>query len=238
MLNKKNKSQAGFTIMEIVVATTVFAIVSVALLGLFNNVLKINRRSEALRQSAQGIRDFMEFLVKEVRNGQINYFVSNGTPTASLGPCAAPASAVANTYASPDNKLSVINTENIAECFYLAYGAGGAGSVNSYVGAGVFSKNTNVASPNYNPTPVLAIQKYGVSTIYAINPPNMIIDDLAFNVRPLRDPYSKDASNPYPEVQPFVTILIKARVLLPTGEQVPIVYQTTVSSNKYDIPSE
>lgn len=233
-------SGAGFTLMEIVVATTIFAVVSVALLSLFNNVLKISRRSEALRQSSQGIRDFMEFMVKEIRNGQINYFVANGSPTPSLDPCTAPASVVSPTYTSPDNKISIVTTENVQECFYLGYGAGGAGALNSYVGAGIFSKNTTSSSPNYNPTPVLVVKKFGVASVYPINPPNMLIDDIAFNIRPLRDPYSNDpvSSVLYPEVQPFVTILIKARVQLPTGEQVPIIYQTSVSSNKYDIPSE
>ena len=66
-LNKKNS--AGFTLMEIVVATTLFAIVFSSLLGLFNYILKINRKSEALRQASQGARDFVEYLVKEIRNG-------------------------------------------------------------------------------------------------------------------------------------------------------------------------
>ena len=71
--------------MEIMVATVIFAIIFSSLLSLFNYVLKINRKTEALRQSAQGARDFVEFLVKEVRNGQIDYYVSNGQYTAKIG---------------------------------------------------------------------------------------------------------------------------------------------------------
>jgi prepilin-type N-terminal cleavage/methylation domain-containing protein len=82
------KKNLGFTLMEIVVSTTIFAIVAAAMMSLFNYVLKINRRSEALRQSAQGLRNFVEILAKDIRNGQIDYFVINGTtqsPVAPLG---------------------------------------------------------------------------------------------------------------------------------------------------------
>ena len=42
----------------------------------------------------------------------------------------------------------------------------------------------------------------------------------------------------YPKLQPFVTIFAKFVANLPTGENVPIYYQTSVSSNQYDIPNQ
>lgn len=184
-------------------------------------------------------------MAKEIRNGQIYYFVSNGTYTQkinndNIAPCGPPgtpgnSATGADTYSSVENKLAIINTDNIPECFFLAYGAGGAGTVNNYVGAGIYSKDTNSVSAGYNPNPNLVIYKNGVTGLHAINPKNMRIDNLSFIIRPLKDPYT--ATGGYAKKQPLVSIFIKATVQLQTGEQVPVIYQTTVSSNKYDIPS-
>ena len=76
---KNKKNQTGFTLMEIVVATTIFAVVTVALLSLFNYILKINRRSQALTQAADGMRNFVEFLTKQIQNGQIDYYITTGS---------------------------------------------------------------------------------------------------------------------------------------------------------------
>jgi prepilin-type N-terminal cleavage/methylation domain-containing protein len=65
--------QQGFTLTEVVVATAIFATVLTIMLTLFNYTLKINRRTEALRQASQSMRNFVEFLVREVRNGTIDY---------------------------------------------------------------------------------------------------------------------------------------------------------------------
>lgn len=68
-----HESGAGFTLMEIVVATTIFVMTITLMLTLFNYTLKISRQAEALRQLTQGMRNFSEFLVKEIRNGKIDY---------------------------------------------------------------------------------------------------------------------------------------------------------------------
>jgi len=221
----KNKGgQAGFTLMEIMVATVIFAVIAVETLALFNYVLKINRRAEALRQAAQGVRDFVEFVVKEVRNGQIDYYVGNGTVyTPGIGPCVppgvvgAPATGAA-TYSLQENRLGIINTDNIQECFYYGDSSG------TWMGGGNFTGGSN-----------LVLQKNGVSGAQILNPPNFHVDNLMFYIRPLKDPYTTTGG--LAKVQPFVTIIIKFVVTLPTGEQVPIYYQTSVSSNKYDIPN-
>jgi type II secretory pathway pseudopilin PulG len=243
---KSFANEAGFTIMEILVATTVFTVASVSIFGLFNYVLKINRRAEALRQASQGIRDFVEYMAKEIRNGQVYYFVSNGTNytqkingdnSAPCGPPGTPGTSAtgADTYTEQENKVAVLNTDNVPECFYLGYGPGGSTAQNTYVGSGIFSKDTNPSSPGYNPNPALVVAKNGVPVPQSINPSNMRIDNLAFIVRPQKDPYT--ATGGLARRQPFVSIFLKATVQLGTGEIVPITYQTTVSSNKYDIPN-
>jgi prepilin-type N-terminal cleavage/methylation domain-containing protein len=234
---KLHDQEAGFTLMEIIVATTIFAIVTVALLGLFNYVLKINRRSQALAQASEGMRNFVEFLAKEIQNGQIDYYVANGSslvPAFSVtSPCGPPASLGSNTYYMPDNKLGIINTDNLQECFY--YGKANGSYADTIGGIPLtFSSSTGATA--------LVMQESGVSTTtpQILNPPNFRIDNLMFLIKPLCDPYTPTCTsygNSYPKIQPSVTIIIKFVTSLPTGEQVPIYYQTTVSSNKYDIPN-
>jgi prepilin-type N-terminal cleavage/methylation domain-containing protein len=247
------KSGAGFTLMEIMVATVIFALVAVSLLSLFNFVLKINRRGEALRQAAQDSQNFVEYLVKEIRNGQVDYFVSNGNYNTLINydanvPCRGynPGNAVGvndpPTYQTVtqgsasglavSNWLGIINTDKIEECFYFAKADGV-----TYVDSAAAPPVTFTASSAANYT--LALEKSGITAIQKLNPPNSRIEDLMFVVRPQNDPYTKwGASGVYPKIQPVVDIIIKFVVQLPTGEQVPMYYQTAVSENKYDIPNQ
>lgn len=217
------KRQKGFTLVEIMVATVLFVVVVVALLSLFNYILRINRRSEALRQASQGMRDFVEYLVKQVRNGQINYGYADpgGTQPSSLpAPCSNIVAAdytVAPGYGTAlnkaDNKLGLLDTDNNEICLYYA----SAGT--TYIGSAIFTGGTNL---------VLA---KGSSPLQILNASNFKINKAMFLVQPTKDPYSPGNS----KGQPFVTIIINFQAVLPTGEQVPIYYQTTVSTSKYDI---
>jgi prepilin-type N-terminal cleavage/methylation domain-containing protein len=220
---KMFQKNGGFTLMEIMVASTIFVIISASMLSLFNYVLKINRRSEALRQASQSIRNLVELLVKEVRNGQIHYgFVDPGgtTVSAAPGPCS---SLNLTGYTSPDNKLALLNTDNKLECFY--YGDDTPVTPNIAAGAYKFS-----AQPGHSYT--LTLMK-GSLAAQILNPPNLSIDKFIFMVRPLLDPYTPGN----PKSHPFVTIVTKFTVRLPTGEQVPMYYQTTVATSKYDVPN-
>ncbi|MCL5666468.1 MAG: type II secretion system GspH family protein [Patescibacteria group bacterium] len=222
-LGIKKKKQSGFTLMEIIVATTIFVMTSTALLSLFNYVLKINRRSEALRQASQGMRNFAEFLVKEVRNGQIDYFVLNGTqPGTGIGPCQPPVidSTVHDTYGAKSNWLGIITPEGEEECVYFADQNG------SQLPSTTF---TAPSGSNYT----LALEKTG-GIKQTLNPPNFRIDSLMFLVRPVRNPYSPLGG--YEQISPSAVIMMKFVAQLPTGEQVPIYYQTAVTPDRYDIP--
>jgi hypothetical protein len=67
---------------------------------------------------------------------------------------------------------------------------------------------------------------------------NFNVDNLMFIVRPAADPYSKAYTGSYPKIPPVVSIFIKFTTKLPSGEQVPIYYQTSVATNQYDIPNQ
>ena len=229
--------QRGFTIMEIMVATTLFAFTSVALTTLFNYTLKINRRAEALRQATQGIRDFVELIAKEVRNGQIDYGVVDpgqvveGAP---VGPCPIPSSAaysqsligvqnVASSYQTLENKLGVVDINGVQSCFYLGLSS---------------TDDTPVANTVH--TGQLYLKKGSSGVPQPVNTPNLTVNYLGFLIRPTCDPYGiycQDYGNHASKIQPFVTIMANFTTKLPTGEQVNLYYQTTVSTDKYDVPN-
>ncbi len=222
LLEKKRPgkvSASGFTLMEIVVATAIFAVVVTAMMSLFNYTLKINRRTEALRQATQGMRNFVEYIVKIVRNGQIDYGVNpdHASLASSIGSCPRPTSVGNNTYAQKENTLGLYDDSSLERlCLYLGNSSG------TYVGA------------NVNTGQTLVLEKAG-GFKQILNPPNFAVENLIFYIRPRKDPYVTTGG--LARVQPFVSIVMKVVAKLPTGEIQPIYYQTTISSDKYDIPN-
>lgn len=93
--------------MEIVVATTIFVTSVTIMMVLFNYTLKINRQVDALRQNAQGTRNFVEFLVREIRNGKIDYT----TVYASCQP---------NYFSNQNQAVAIVNRAGELECFYVS----------------------------------------------------------------------------------------------------------------------
>lgn len=67
------KYQKGFTLIEAIVATAVFAVVVSSVLGVYISVIQLDRKSRAQRAVAENARFIMDFFAKEVRNGVINY---------------------------------------------------------------------------------------------------------------------------------------------------------------------
>ncbi len=190
-------SQQGFTLMEIIVATSIFATTLTMMFTLFTYTLKINRQGEALRQATQGMRNFAEFLTKEVRNGKIDYAV---------GSVLAVPQCNEESYSAWDRSLGIVNLVGERECIYYTETSPGQGKI-------------MIQKENTNP--------------YELNPPNFNVKDMKVFVRPKTDPYS---GTPPPGVQPFVTIAITFEVALPGTGVVTIPYQTTISTDVYDVP--
>ena len=92
---KIKNSQAAFTLIEAVVATSVFAFVIVSILGVYLSTLQLDRKFRAQRVVAENARFIMSFLAKEVRNGSISYAsyasypggLTENTCFSGLGPC-------------------------------------------------------------------------------------------------------------------------------------------------------
>lgn len=214
----KLEANSGFTLMEIMVATSIFAGVLTMMLVLFNYTLRIYRRTEALRQISQTVRSTAEFLAKEIRNGKIDYGIKDGqfldTP---LPPWSCPSAPGSNgvpsgapTYGSGAgaDRVALYNIDGERECIYL--------------------DGTN-----------LMLEKQYL-TAERLNPINVKLDMLKFFVRPQKDPYTDlpVATQSLVEVQPMVTILMQMSVTLPTKETKTVQYQTSVSTNIYNIPNQ
>ncbi len=120
MLVRNFKKQRGFTLIEAIVATFIFAIVVTSVIGVYVETLKANRRTDAIRSATETVRYISEFLSKEIRNGTIAYSGS------ALYACSL-------TYNTPGNSLEIINVDGDTECFYLGDGAGTASSSGPYL---------------------------------------------------------------------------------------------------------
>ncbi len=104
-------AEKGFTLMEIIVSTALFAIVMTMTMVLFTYTLKINRRVETLREAVQGSRNFVELLVRDIRNGTIDY-------SGQVDPVHCPASY----NPGGDAYLAIVTLSGDKECFYYPAG--------------------------------------------------------------------------------------------------------------------
>ncbi len=192
------KSQQGFTLMEILISTLIFATTVTLMLDLFTQALRINRRVESLRQVAQGTRNFTETLTREIRNGRVSY--------GGLG-----SNCPVGNYQYDNNQTLVITTYTEEKlCFYL----------DSQTEELMVSKNIN-----------------GNLVSESINPKNFRVkaDTFRFVVRPTTDP--NPGSSPYNGLQPSVTIFAVFEVKPnPSESAIVLPYQTTISTDVYDIP--
>jgi prepilin-type N-terminal cleavage/methylation domain-containing protein len=194
------QSEAGFTLMEVVVATAVFATVVVAMLGLFDYTLKINRRVQALRQVSQGTRNFTESLTREIRNGRIDY----GSAVAKCDP--------SNYFSNTNKSVAIITQSGDRLCFYLNADQ----TIHVIKSGGPI--DGGIAEDIINPTGF-----------------KIIPSTFRFIVRPNTDPNPE--SPPYIGQQPLVTIIAQFKVQPNSNQTATIIpYQTTISTDVYDIP--
>jgi hypothetical protein len=105
-LHQGKKSQAGFTLVEAVVAAAVFAFIVSSVIGVYLAVVNIDSKTRAARGVQQSARFIMDFLGKEIRNGSINYAdYPSGTITYGAGG-----------YATEVRILNQLNEEETVAC--------------------------------------------------------------------------------------------------------------------------
>ena len=99
-------NQKGFTLIEALVATAIFSVAVVSIVGIYLFTVRINRRVNVIRTAAENSRFITEYLTKEIRNGKVDY----------VGPVA---SAQCSTIATSGPSLAILNIDGDHECFYL-----------------------------------------------------------------------------------------------------------------------
>ncbi len=136
--------QHGFTLMEVTVATTIFASALILILVLFTYTIKINRKIEALRQVSQATRNFTEYLVREVRNGTIDYTGEIDTTNCPAG----------YSLSAGATYLALVDRGGDRECFYLvSNGTAGKVMVTKLPISGAAAITEQVNPPNVNIEP-------------------------------------------------------------------------------------
>ena len=65
------KNKNGFTLIEVLVAVSVFSLVIVIALGLFTNIIRSQRKSVALQNVQENGRYLIDFMAKEIRMSEI-----------------------------------------------------------------------------------------------------------------------------------------------------------------------
>ena len=64
---------SGFTLMEVLVATSIFAIISLASLSIYTAILKAGQKTTALTRIQKESQFIMQVLAKKIRTSRVNY---------------------------------------------------------------------------------------------------------------------------------------------------------------------
>lgn len=67
------KNNQGFTLMEVLMATSIFAIISLASLSIYTTVLTSGQKTTALTRIQQETQFIMQVLSKKIRTARVNY---------------------------------------------------------------------------------------------------------------------------------------------------------------------
>lgn len=78
VLSKIKKQKSGFTLLEMVVATAIFSIVSTICIGIYISTIKANAKISAMQKVQNEIRYMIDYMAREIRLGSVDYvFYSN-----------------------------------------------------------------------------------------------------------------------------------------------------------------
>jgi prepilin-type N-terminal cleavage/methylation domain-containing protein len=182
MINKfKQLKSSGFTLMEVMVAMSIFIIVALASLTIYAAILRASQRTTAVTRIQQEAQLIMEVLAKKIRTSRVNYqyysAIHTDRPMGTQG-----------------NYNEVIGNPDIGDP--------------EPVLALTDSSNTDYLFSVHNNS--LFIQSKGSTDQYWTTekeiPSQLVgIESLNFLIKPLRYPF--DINNP-PETQPRVTFAI------------------------------
>lgn len=216
---KRFSAHAGFTLVEIIVATALFVLTVSLIMGLFTYTLKTNRKVQSIRTAVQGTRNFVETLTREVRNGRVFYKTTADATTTTLpadnnGSRGCRNAVLSNYNSNSIKNNAVVLTTSSGEtlCFYMLENA-----QNNSKGELYIRKYNNEGSRNERIT----------SDNFWVNPASFRLD-----ISPSAPPSANNGST-----QPRITIFAEFISQMSVGgDRITIPYQTTISTDVYDIP--
>lgn len=80
--NSTTRTVTGFTLIEIVVAITILAVIMVSVFEIYTRVMTINRRLELSRQLQESARLVTETIAEDIRRNGIDFNCYKNDPTA------------------------------------------------------------------------------------------------------------------------------------------------------------
>lgn len=70
---KRNSVTSGFTLIELVVGIGIFALVLTSIMGIFQQVIRVERRAVNAQNAQENVRYVMEVISKEIRTAERNF---------------------------------------------------------------------------------------------------------------------------------------------------------------------
>lgn len=213
--NFKFEQVAGFTLVEMLVAVSIFSVVVIVSTDVFIRAQRVQRQAAALEKVQDITRFLLTRMVQEIQTGFIDYaYYANSL--------------------SADTKTIVSGSEIASETLALE---NSEGKTMLFTVRRMGHTDFGELCSTEETSPCLIIAEVSPDTRHErATPDGYTIQKLAFVITPPVDSLHIDpAKNDYPsDIQPKVTIMLSARGDVPgIREPIDLAVQTTVSSRAY-----
>lgn len=222
--NKKSTSfrSSGFTLVEMLVAVSIFSVVVTIAADIFIRAQRAQRQAAALEKVQDVTRFIMTRMAQELSAGRIAYECYAGTE----GSCNISTRSIVEDRRIVSDTLAVQGADGKRTFFTMR-------GTNDPDYGGICGSSEETA-------PCLIIALPGTSMHERVTPDGYTIQKLAFSITPGKDPFTIDMTgdpplNDYPvDAQPKVTVLMTVRGAVPgIRDPIDLSVQTTLSSREY-----
>jgi prepilin-type N-terminal cleavage/methylation domain-containing protein len=225
-MNKNfTKNKKGFTLLELLISTAIFAITVVIGVDLFFTIVKVQKRTNFIQTIQVDARNNLEDMARLVRTGVIDYdyYADPDGDPATVNPIT-----LDKLYDNTDaNKLLVIRDQDNNQYFFERIKVGTRGVIKSCV---VNLQSSDAANKCYS----TRLSNHAGWEV--VTPTDIDVEKFLIWVKPLVNPFKLDdtTADYLSDEQPLVTIVLKTSTVIKTP---PYAFtsnlQTTVSSRQY-----
>lgn len=219
-LEMTKKRNAGFTLVEMLVATSLFSVVILSATDIFIRVQHAQRQAAVLEKTQSISRFILTRMAQEIESGSIDYDYYYGTPS---------------TPTPGDNSFSKREDARIFSRTLALRTAEGERLLFTTRPKGQTDFDIPCVDDTVSPCLIIATSA-PTTQAERMNPPGYTIQKLLFVITPGKDPFVVDpVSNDFlANAQPKVTIMLSVRSTV-AGIKTPfdLTTQTTVSTREY-----